>query len=489
VTQLIWPTAKDAIAHCVHAAHAPLKFNPTDHLLQRFSFGPTPGHRAYVNAHGPDAWYAGQVRTGRAYPGYGALPAVAAVGPLLKLNPADLRDTLADMGNQYGWDAMDQLTQVTVGLQAWSPAQLYEVLVDFFSNHLNVANHHGELWTTRHTHDRDVIRRHAFGSFTDMLIASSKNPAMLHYLNLADSTKKHVNENYGRELLELHTVGLHYSEDDVVNAARALTGRTVDDHEHYLFDDYIHPTGPLKVLEWTNPNGDATTGEAVGDDLLRYLAAHPFTARRLAQKLCVRLVSDAPSAALVDAVAGAYLESGTRILPMVSTIFRSTEFWQSRGKKIKRPLENVLSTIRILNVRPTDYAKTLSSLHWVTNSVGQAPLEWPAPNGYPDVASAWRSSGTMLREWELHEAFLGGWIDGLPGVTAKALYGTPATSGAAISELTRRLTGNVWSSAHLAVLQNFLGEPATTPMSKSTLRWWFAPLAAVILHGPHHAMR
>ena len=147
---------------------------------------------------------------------------------------------------------MDQLTQVTLGLQAWSVAQLYETLVDFFSNHLNVPNHNGDVWNTRHAYDRDVIRKLRDSARSrDMLLASAKHPAMLIYLNLAESTKTAVNENYGRELLELHTVGLHYSENDVKNAARLLTGRTVDENQHYLFDDYIHATGRVKVLGFT----------------------------------------------------------------------------------------------------------------------------------------------------------------------------------------------------------------------------------------------
>ncbi|MGN6605514.1 MAG: DUF1800 domain-containing protein [Jatrophihabitans sp.] len=489
MTQLIWPTAKDALAHCLGSAHAPLRFNPTEHVLNRLAFGPTPGHRAWIAKHGIDAWFVAQVSAGRSQPIYAGNAKVAAVGPLLKLNPADLRDWLTNNGDEYGWDAMDQLTRVTVGLQAWSSAQLYEVLVDFFSNHLNVANHRGDLWVTRHTHDRDVVRKYALGTYTDMLLASARNPAMLNYLTLADSTKSHVNENYGRELLELHTVGLHYTESDVVNAAKALTGRTLDEHQHYLFDDYIHPTGPLKVLAWTHPNADATQGEAVGDSLLRYLAAHPATAQRLATKLCQRLVSDTPSAALVNAVAQAYLEYGTAIVPMVRTIFHSTEFWQSRGMKVKRPFENVVSTIRALAITPSNYEKALETLHWVGRSVDHLPLEWPAPNGYPDVAAAWRSSGDLLRLWDYHLGFVGGWFDGLPKPSPAALWGTPATSGAALAALTKRLTGTYWSSTHLAVLQTFLGEPASTPMSRSKLQWMFEPVAGVILHGPHHALR
>src|SRR5919112_1268803 len=131
---------------------------------------------------------------------------------------------LAANGNEYGWEAMDQLTRVTLGLQAWSRGQVYETAVDFFANHLNVANHSDGVWTTRHTMDRDVIRRHALGSYVNLLLASARNPAMLRYLSLASSTKSAINENHGRELLELHTVGIgNYTEADVQNSARILT--------------------------------------------------------------------------------------------------------------------------------------------------------------------------------------------------------------------------------------------------------------------------
>jgi hypothetical protein len=122
--------------------------------------------------------------------------------------------------------------------------------------------------------------------------------------------------------------------------------------------------------------------------------------------------------------------------------------------------------------------------------MGHSPLDWPAPNGYPDVAAAWRSAGTLLNVWEKHLGLAGGWWDGLTEPSIDALYGgPPANSGDAIDRLTRRLTGQAWSASHRAVLQAFLDEPASTPMSKSILRWWGVPLAAVILDGPHHALR
>ena len=487
----IYSSISAAISNAKRTAVAPLTWDPVDHLLSRFAFGPTAYMRADVAKNGASSWYNRQVTAGTTHLGYSANTHVAAQGPLLSMSPYDVRQWLKAQGDEYGWEAMDQLTRVTLGLQTWSSAQLYETLVDFFANHLNVANHNGDLWNTRHAYDRDVIRRHAMGSFTDMLLASAKHPATLLYLNLAESTKTAVNENYGRELLELHTVGLkYYTEADVKNASKLLTGRTIDDNMHYLYDDYIHYVGPIKVLGFTHANSTATGGEAAGDALVRYLAAHPATAVNLARKMCVRFVSDSPSSTLVNAVAKAYRDNHTQILPMVLTILRSNEFWESRGKKVRRPAENLIATIRVLGIGVSNWSEALDTLYWMTNDMDDTPLEWSPPNGYPDVAAAWRSSGTLLRLWQGHLGMAGGWWSGLEAANINALYGgTPTNSGDAINRLTKRLTGMTWSTTHRGVLQTFLNEPATTPMSDSVLQWWGEPLAALILDAPHHALR
>jgi uncharacterized protein (DUF1800 family) len=487
---LIWPTIADAVKNARRTAVAPLAWNPTDHLLSRFAFGPTAASRAYVAAHGPGSWYSSQVTAATTYRGYTGNAQVAAQGPLLSLSPYDLRQWLKDNGSEFGWDAMDQLARVTLGLQAWSPAQLYETLVDFFSNHLNIPNHNGMVWNTRHAFDRDVIRKYATGSFTSMLLAAAKHPAMLIYLNLADSTKRAVNENYARELLELHTVGLHYSESDVKNCAKMLTGRTVDRNQHYVYDDYIHPTGLVKVLGFTHANLSPMDGAGGGDALIRYLAAHPYTAQRLARKLCLRFVSDHPSSALVSAVAKAYTDNQTKILPMVSTILRSTEFWESRGRKIRRPAENLIATARVLGVGVSKMYDALEALHWTSEAMGHCPLDWSSPDGYPDVASGWRGAGTLLNVWKSHIALVGGWYDGMNAADIDALYGgTPSTSSDAIARLARRLTGTTWASADLDVLQTFTGEAASTPMSRSVMQWQAGAVAALVLDGPHFALR
>ena len=473
-------------------AVAPLKWDPVNHLLSRFAFGPTAAARTQVGKSGAQAWYDSQVALAHTKVGYRGLPKAALTAmPYLALSIPDVTIAMIDAGEEFGWTAMDQLLQATLGLQIYSPAQLYETLVDFFSNHLNVANHNGDVWNTRLAYDRDVIRKYATGSFTDMLLASGRHPAMLRFLNLAESTAAAINENYGRELLELHTVGLNYTETDVRGAATLLTGRMVGPDEQYFYDRIIHPLGAVTVLGFSHANTSRLDGDKGGDQLLTYLASHPKTATHLATKLCMRFVSDTPSSDLIAAVAQAYLSSGTQILPMVETILRSQEFWQSRGAKIRRPAENLVATVRIIGNQVSDWSAATSTLSWMTESVGNQPLEWPAPNGYPDVAAAWRNAGSMLALWNLQLGFASDWPDGFAPLDKTTLYGAhpPATSGAAITALTRRLTGMTFTTAQRQALQTFLGEPASTPLADSTLAWMLEPLLALILHGPHHAMR
>jgi len=490
----IWPSIATALKNTPVSSRSPMPWDPISMLMSRFGFGIEAKTRAELVAYGYDNWWQRQLSFGLgSYAGWAGRPDVLAQGPLLKLSSKDVRAWLKANGNEYGWDLMDQLTTVTMGLQAWSPAQVYESVVDFFANHLNVANHNEAVWTTRHLFDRDVIRKYALGSFTDMLLASAKAPAMLQILNLAQSTKSAVNENYGRELLELHTVGIgHYTESDVQNSAKILTGRTLDADFNYVYNSTRHWVGPITVMGFSHPNSTAAGGEAAGDAYLRYLASHPATANHLAQKLCVRFVSDTPSAALVAEVAKAYLANGTRIIPMLNTIVRSSEFWASRGAKVRRPFENVLATIRTLGVQPGDLTKSMPILHWMAVTVGQVPLDWSAPNGYPDVAGAWRSSGSLVNLWAYHRGLAQSWwSDAFGSLDLNTFYGAhpPATSGEAVIALCGRLTGSRLPASHLQALQTFLGEPASTPMAKSSLRWYLGDLISLILDSPQHTLR
>ena len=305
------------------------------HLVRRTTYGPTPELLATVRRVGPDAWLERQLHPGKVPDA--AMTALLRRWPTLRMTPAQLTARIG----KFHWDGMFDLCDAHIARAAWSNRQLFEVMVDFWSNHLNVTCPSSDVWSTRHLYDAQVIRRHALGRFSDMLVASAKHPAMLTYLDNASSDKDAPNENYARELLELHTVGVGagYTEAMVKSAARLLTGLSVDDRTGaYLYDTSKHATGPVRVLGFTDPNR-STYGEKVAVAYLRYLATHPATARHLARKLAVRFVSDTPSAALVAHLAKVYLAHDTAIVPVLRALFRSREFTRSAGDKVKRPFE------------------------------------------------------------------------------------------------------------------------------------------------------
>ena len=197
-------------------------------------------------------------------------------------------------------------------------------MVEFWSNHFNIAIPSGEGWDVKTTDDREVIRAHALGTFADLLQASAKSPAMLRYLDNDVSTAQSLNENYGRELLELHTVGVDagYTQADVVDSARLMTGYTADIYGTFTYRSSSHYVGPVTVLGFSHANGSAAGGQQVAEQYLSYLAHHPATARHLATKLAIRFVSDTPPSALIDRLAQIYLDNDTAIVPVLQGAVR-----------------------------------------------------------------------------------------------------------------------------------------------------------------------
>jgi uncharacterized protein (DUF1800 family) len=474
---------------------APLTWNPSRHTMSRFAFGPVKGARPVV----PDVWFESQLVLAAQKPGMSAMPGLATLYPYLGMRPPQTRSALRASGNEYGWDAMYQLDHATIALQCWSPCQLYETAVDFFSNKLNVANFSDGVWASRVSYDRDVIRANALGKYRDMLLAAMKHPAMLSYLNNDVSTWEAPNENLGRELLELHTVGIGagYTQTDVVNSARILTGRGVDYRvSDYMWSQGAHWLGRVKVLGFAHANNSPAKGESVGDLYVSYLANHPSTAAKLAQQMCVRYVSDTPSADLVQAVAAAYLANDTAIVPMLRTIFTSTEFWDSRGKKIRRPLENLVATVRALGRAPLDQSGKLDDVTgnfgWMLENTGQRPLSWQPPNGYPDVAAAWRSSGNLLQMWDNQFGLAQNWMsDQFGDYPANYFYGNhaPTNVGGAIDAMADTLIGTPLTANERTTLLTYLGERETLALRNSRLQWETNNVVALILHGAAHAYR
>ncbi|GAA2354605.1 DUF1800 domain-containing protein [Dactylosporangium salmoneum] len=465
----------------------PLNRDPVLHLLRRATFGPTPGDVALVKQVGIDAWIDQQLDPAKVDDPV-ADAALKAV-PTATMSTADIRSSVKDGDNKPQYE----LTRAVLARQMWSSRQLLEVMVDFWNNHLNVTSPFDGGWDVRGPYDVGVIRQHALGKFSDMLIASARDPAMMRYLDNTSSDKRNVNENYGRELLELHTVGIDggYNEKDVRNSAYLMTGRTATREGTFKYDQNKHWTGAVKVLGFQHANKSAKDGLAVGDAYLLYLATHPSTARYIARKLCVRFVCDTPPQGLVDRLAKTYQESGSAIAPVLKVLFRSLEFWIATGLKTRRPLENFVATARVVGTQPgADTAKALEDLYNFTNKLGQPPLGWGPPDGYPDVATAWSSAAGMLETWNAHRAFVGGQWKGLTNPKADSLVTQPAaTLGTYLDVLANRLIFQPMQPNEKDALIKFLGAKADTRVTDNNLGGKLPLVAPLILDSVYHALR
>ena len=179
----------------------------------------------------------------------------------------------------------------------------------------------------------------------------------------------------------------------------------------YEYHDWAHYTGPVTVMGWSHANGSAKKGYDVALKYIDYLAHHPSTATRIATKLCQRFVSDAPPPALVDSLAETYLAHDTAIVPVLRKLFGSSAFKNSVGEKVRRPFQDVMATVRVLGIKPEASAdRRPAGMYWMLDGLGDLPMGWIPPNGYPDYADAWRSAGSTLGRWNMHRsAAVGGW--------------------------------------------------------------------------------
>ena len=316
----------------------------------------------------------------------------------------------------------------------YSKFQLRELLVEFWHNHFNVSIHADErIALALPIYDRDVIRKNCFGNFRTFIEDVAKSTAMLLYLDNYLSKASPANENYARELFELHTLGAThyynhlynrwrqvpgalegkpegYIDEDVYEAARAFTGWTIangaddekggkfsDTGEFYYYEGW-HDNYQKRVLATEiDPNQPPL---ADGLRVLDLVAYHPATAKFLCTKLCKRLVADEPPQSLIDkavVVWTQYQKSEEQIEKVVETIVLSDEFTQSLGKKIKRPFELMASFFRA--VEPVFTPNQL--LYWITAQTGYLHFSWATPTGHPDHAAHWINSGMMLTRWNV----------------------------------------------------------------------------------------
>ena len=275
---------------------------------------------------------------------------IAARFPLTLQSPDVLMATFPD--NIF--DVATQMIAATQYRQMFSGRQLFEIMVEFWSDHFNIHLVNGLGPTLKPFDDQQVIRKHALGNFRDLLHASAKSPAMLFYLDNFFNQAIAPNENYARELMELHTLGVDggYTEFDVKEVARCFTGWTLrfpDDlsgpYGEFVFASVIHDNQEKTVLGNTIPEGG---GQADGEQVLDILASHPSTAIFIATKLCRRFISDTPAPTTVEAVANAFTSSNGDIRETLRALFATSAFVDSVDQKFTRPSEYLAGLVRAL---------------------------------------------------------------------------------------------------------------------------------------------
>jgi uncharacterized protein (DUF1800 family) len=408
--------AAEAYSPRRHHGKGTLLPKPDRHLVSRFSYGITPKLAQEVRrVGGAQRWFERQLNPKAIRDKQ--TDKIAHWWPSLHRKPGELWYRQTE-GIEGGWEVMDDYARWVLMRRMTSKRQLFEVMAEFWENHLHVAAV-GDAQFVHRVDYGNTIRKHALGRFDQMLLATTTHPAMLIYLDAAESTKEHPNENLGRELLELHTLGAgNYSEKDVRDSARILTGYSVDYWDtwraEYNHDD--HYRGRVKVKGFRDKNGKAN-GKATTAAYLRYLAHHKDTAEHIAYKLCVKFIDDKPSKSLVRHLAKVYLENDTAIIPVLRALVASRSFQHAHDKKVRDPGEDVVATYRVMGVKIRQPSgeeadgSALQALVWQTDSIGIEPFSWGQPNGQPIDNESWSSPARLLASMRFHMSVAGGWAD------------------------------------------------------------------------------
>ncbi len=468
------------------------------HLLSRLSFGPTPGEVERVAQMGPEKWFESQLKPtpdpeldsrlsqlstysmsasdiGSTYmPNNVVARKAEQAGAIemrdkekLKNDPAT-RQKVADFARSQNYRPERELMAETVEQKlvhtVHAKNQLEEVLTDFWYNHFYVSMSKNQAKDFILSYERDAIRPYSLGTFRQLLGSSSSHPAMLYFLDNAQSTKNSeqglqrsqnakgkpkkkaktgLNENYAREILELHTLGVDggYQQKDVVEVARALTGWTampgrgrndrlekqleraraqgnqIIEKGQFVFVAQRHDGGPKQILGVRFPGQSGLAGYQEGVKVLDLLSQHPSTARNIAKKFVIRFVSDEPDPKLVNQMSQVFLSSHGDTKAMLKALVESPEFWASRGKKVKSPVEYFASMTRALGgqidlqaLRRPRSGRLLDN--WF-EKMGQKPYGYQAPTGFPDRAQQWVNSGTIVNRINFAFAVCNGKVDGI----------------------------------------------------------------------------
>lgn len=455
------------------------------HLLNRITWGPRPEEVAHAQAIGYDAFLEEQLSP-TSLDDAAADAAVAKVA-ILGLSRAELY-RMHDNEGRCRKALIDGFLARTVH----SRRQLFERVVEFWADHFNIS---ADAYTPDLViFQREAIRKHAFGRFRDLLFATAKSPAMLYYLDNFVNVAAHPNENYARELLELHTLGVDggYTETDVKEVARAFTGWTVHPRtsDGFYFNSAEHDTDPKTVLGHSLPAG---RGLEDGLHVLHILTHHPATARFICKKLCVRFVSDRPPADLIDRMAEMWQQTDGEIVSVLRVLFQSNEFKASAGQKLRRPLDFFVGALRATGTRVLRWWK----LEEILSDLGQPPYGWSPPNGYPDVAGAWINTSGMLARWNVsmlltHSAYSDAGNTGYALLAnLRERIGSPQTAGALVDAVAAQVFGAPFTGAAHDQFVRYLGDDVTTdtPISSITIGKKLASLYGIMLASPYFQWR
>ena len=465
-------------------AAAKTTHDPALHLLNRLTWGPRPEEVARVEALGLEGFLDEQLNPETLDDA--EVDALLANLPILEMD----RKTLFSLQNPEK-RAERALVNGMLARAVVSKRQLQERMVEFWLDHFNVPTDFDNIPNIVLLHQD--VRKHALGNFRTLLSASAKSPAMLFYLDNRANRKKSPNENYARELLELHTVGVDggYSEQDVKAVARAFTGWTIHDttESGFWFNEGQHDKEPKQVLGHALP---ADRGIEDGLHVLNLLANHPHTAQFICHKLCVRFVSDDPPPMLVARLAQVWQEARGEIKPVLRALFTSEEFRQAEGQKLRRPLDFFVGALRATGTEVTRWW----TLREMLEDLGQPPYEWHPPDGYPDVAAAWLSTGGILARWNVAMRLTHGahsdpeWTWGLASSLAERNHDA-GTVGELTQQVSRQVFGRALSNEAAQPFIEYAadGAGADEPVTPHLLGRKLASLYGLMLTSPQYQWR
>ena len=366
--------------------------------------------------------------------------------------------------NADGGVLQNQVSYAGMYRGAFSGRQLKERLVEFWSDHFNIA--YSKVGYLKVIDDRDVIRANAMTTFPQLLKASAHSAAMLAYLDQNTSTKTSPNQNYAREIMELHTLGVNggYNQTDVAELSRVLTGWTLAGRGTFTFNSAIHDYGAKTVIGTVIPAAATATGAAAqqeGETMLNVLVAHPSTATFISTKMLKYFLRDDPSAAQIAEVAAVYSSTGGDIKKMMRTVL-SQQNLMSAPAMFKRPYHMIISSLRALT--PNVTVANIAGIAGQINAAGQYPFTWQTPDGFPMSLEYW--SGNMLPRWNA-ASFVSNQNSAASIQFNVTPFMTPATPPAIVSQIDKYLFGGEMTQRLRDQLTTYV---TTTPNSATRVR-------------------